>query len=456
MSSVPAVPTMPSPATSPHRPAARTGKVNDGLGLAYWLFVSLAVYNILNFGALYTQAFRGSAIPINPLMFALIAVPVFAFSRKPRERFAYFVTAWLFWIVYAFFGFFGPFDLTRHEPYVTLQEIFKHWISLVGIPILATRAVSEQRLPQYARIITILITIGSVFSIVQLFKPDAFEAIIAGGGRGAGLWINPNLCAAVCATGIIFSLMFPFKQGWLTVLVRTILLLGLASTLSRGGILASVAAFLVYGFMNQKWTVALRAVIILIVLGLVGFAALEPLTKSPLPALAKRAQDIQAMLKGDVGEQTAQGRWALWKGGFNAAKQHWVFGRGHGSMHIAVRTKFLEGLGRWHAIGPHNYYIFVLGNSGVFALLAFLLYLVNNLRLGYACRIKRIRGGLMSIMVLYMVLAIASHSLFSNQFLGLFIAVFVLAAHYGRKSRVAKPVRRPAFAPQAHPMARPA
>ena len=456
MSNVPVAPSMPSPTMPTRRVATRPGKANDGLGMAYWLFISLAVYNVLNFGALYTQAFRGSAVPINPLMFAIIAVPVFAFSRKPRERSAYFATAWLFWVVYAFFGFFGPYDLTRHEPYVTLQEIFKHWISLVGIPILAVRAVSEHRLPQYARIITMLITIGSVFAIVQFFKPDAFDAIIAGGGRGAGLWINPNLCAAVCGTGIIFSLMFPFKQAWLTMLAQAILLAGLASTLSRGGILASIAAFLVYGFMNKKWTVALRAVIILIVLGLIGFAALEPLTKSPIPALAERAKGIQNMLKGDVGEQTAQGRMALWQGGFNAAKQHWVFGRGHGSMHIAVRTKFLEGLGRWHAIGPHNYYIFVLGNSGIFALLAFLLYLMNNLRLGYACRIKKLRGGLLSIIVLYTVLAVASHSLFSNQFLGLFMSVFVLSAHYGRKGRVSKPASQPVFVPQPQPIVRPA
>ena len=46
-------------------------------------------------------------------------------------------------------------------------------------------------------------------------------------------------------------------------------------------------------------------------------------------------------------------------------------------MNYAIKLAYLPGEGRWHTAGPHNYYIFVLGNSGIAALFALLLFMAN-------------------------------------------------------------------------------
>jgi hypothetical protein len=413
-------------------------------GLALWLVMMLLIFDLLNIGALYTRLF-GSVVPINPLAFALFGLPIIAMTARPKYKSHYFPVAWGFWAVYSFGGLLGTQPVSGVFLYLTLQKVFKVWISLIGIPLLVSRAVDEQTLPKYIRLASLMITLGALLAIVQLFRPEfkIFAEATSGGGRGAGLWINPNLCATMCCAGLLFMLIAPFKFPPINLVIRTIMLAGIFATLSRGGIIASFMALMVYGFMAMRFMTMIKAISVAVLFSVIGIVSLEPLTQSSIPGLAARARGVQEILKGGGGiaEETKQGRMQLWMGGLRVVKRHWIRGLGHGSMHAAIPTKFLESEGRWHKIGPHNYFIFVWGNSGLMGILGFLIYLANMARMSWNCKDKQNRAVLIAMVAMIFLLCLASHSLLDNQFVGPVIAVFVMVAEFGRRKRPGVPAR---------------
>ena len=110
-------------------------------------------------------------------------------------------------------------------------------------------------------------------------------------------------------------------------------------------------------------------------------------------------------------------------------------------MNFAVKLKYLEHEGRWHSAGPHNYYIFVWGNSGVLGLVAFLVFLGSLFWIAMRSQVRRIRAGLLGLLTVFVLLACSDHSLFAFQFFGAIFAIYALAGHYSRK-RPAPSMRR--------------
>lgn len=427
------------------RPGRRVSK------LALYVFLLLLAFNTLNIGSIFRLLFRGDTwedrFPVNPIMFVVLAIPIVVLTKNPRMRVTYFHGAWLFWIVYTLGGFLGPDQITFLSPYRLAQGIIKIWISIIGFPWLAFRVIDEANLVKYMRVLCILIGVGAVFSIVQMLNPQMYQEITRGGGRGAGLWIDPNVGATMCACGLLLSLMFPFRLIVANVGLRVLLVCGMGSTLSRAGILACLLSLLLYGILLRRWTAILKTAFFTIMLGIGVILALEPLTQSHIEGLAKRAEGIQQMLQGGVKTQMLQGRWGLWQQGFNYAAKNWIRGRGHGSMNYAIKIAYLESEGRWHAAGPHNYYIFVLGNSGIAALFALLLFMANMVWIGFRSQVTRVRAGLISLVLVFALLACSDHSMFAFQFFGAIFGAFALAGHHARKREPHRIPTTPQLAP---------
>jgi O-antigen ligase len=401
-----------------------------------WSFYILLVFNTLNLGTIYTylEYYReGAPVPVNPVVFVVLSIPIVVLTKSPRGRVSYFRFAWLFWLAFTIGGFLGPEHITFREPYRLAQNILKIWISIIGIPWLASRIIDASRLATYAKVTTVLIGIGAICAIIQVLDPRVLAEIARAEGRGAGLWIDPNLGAAMCACGVLFSLMFPFQWVVANVGIRILLLAGLGATLSRAGILAGLLALLVYGVLLKRWTAVIAACLFTVMAAVVGYVALEPLKQSNIPGLADRAEGIQQMLTGGIRGQTVHGRWSLWRRGLDYAAPHWLRGRGHGSMNYALKLGYLEDKGRWHMAGPHNYYIFVLGNSGIAALIALAIFFAHMTWIGLQSKVTRIRAGLIALVIVFVLLGCSDHSLFAFQFFGAIFAVFALAAHYARK-----------------------
>ena len=449
---------MPNPtgATIVYRPtaASRLSGVSCAIGakgrvskVANWLFYLMLAFNTLNLGALYTktQTELGDRLAINPITFAVLAIPIFLLTKKRPGRVLYFRVAWLFWLTFTIGGFFGPDQITMYHPYGVAQKVIKIWISIVGVPWLAWRVIDASSLVKFARATYVFIAAGAVCSVVQLLYPEVL-AMITEGGRGAGLWIDPNLGASICSCGLLLSLMYPFRLLLVNIALRGVLLCGLGATLSRGGILACLIALVIYGMLLRKWTAVLKTACAVALVTVLGLLALEPLKQSNIEGLAHRAEGIQQMLMGGIRGQTAQGRWNLWRQGFTYASQSWLFGRGHGSMDYIVKLAFLENEGRWLTAGPHNYYILVWGNSGLLALLAFCGFLGSILLSGWRCQHPRLRAGMISLVVLFSLMAMSDHSLFAFQFYGAVFGVVALTGYYGRK-QVSTPRRVPRVAP---------
>ena len=112
-------------------------------------------------------------------------------------------------------------------------------------------------------------------------------------------------------------------------------------------------------------------------------------------------------------------------------------------MNYAIKLAYLPNEGRWHRAGPHNYYIFVWGNSGAIGLIGLFIFFGSLASIGLKSQSRRIRAGLLGLLTVFALLACADHALFAFQFFGAIFAVFALAGHYTRKR---KPQRVPGTA----------
>lgn len=211
----------------------------------------------------------------------------------------------------------------------------------------------------------------------------AYGAYLAHGG--ADLWyggrlrittstsaIDPNHFAAALLLPIVLCVTLSmYSRKVLPALLGIgaigMLLVGLALTQSRGGIIA-VFAMLIYVFIRsaRRWRLALVAVPAAII-GV--YAALQT-------TLASRFQD--AFSTGGAGRMT------VWHVGFDALKSHWLIGAGYNNFVAAYDQAYLQSgqmaFGDWHR-GPHNLLVGYSVEVGVIGLVLLLAGWVAQFRI---------------------------------------------------------------------------
>lgn len=404
--------------------------------IAQWTFVAFFLFTLTNMAPLVQRELKFESIPIQPVMFILTALVVVPLTRSKPASF-YFLFAWIYWLMFAMGGFIGPDRLVGFTDKVLYQLIFKLWISLVGLPLFLLRTISRDKLPMLVKSGVMASTSGAVFSLAQMVFKGRFGRFSSEAGRGAGYWIDPNSCAHALTFFLFLSFAFPFKAKSTNLLVRGILILGILSTLSRTGLILLPVGFLVFAITAKRMRIffqvgAVLAVVVIAANILVTLlqpgtgagSSLEDAEKSN-----RRLNRFSNMLQGKIsdGEKSRMDRTVLWSYGWEACMKEPFIGRGHRFMDQVAPIG--------DGIGPHNYYLFVWGNSGMLALISFLLFLFTLFRMSRQCTNTAAKPAMMAITAMIASIAMVDHAVMNVQFLGCVLAVMVGIHYYYRPGK---------------------
>lgn len=396
----------------------------------FWIYMAFYLCAFFNLSGIYISAYKIESLPIQPVTFAIAFALIMPLVRK-KPGHIYFTVAWLYCIIFTIGGFLGPDRLAGFSDKVLWQLIIKQWINVVGVPMLMLRAVNPEKVPMVVKATVIAAVIGALFAVVQVRMYSTFARIIAEAGRGSGFWINPNSCVQVLSFCLFFSLAVPFRSKSVNLVVRGIIVLGMLATLSRTGVLLMIVGFTVYGIAAKRVRVVLQVAVVLVVVMVAASVFVGYLSQGQQTAgTAKRLARFSGLLRGQVqSEGPDNDRSALWKYGWDACMREPFFGRGHRFMDAVVPI----GTG----IGPHNYFLFVWGNSGILALLAWLAFLFTLAHMCYKCTDPQLRPPLLAISAMMPVIAMVDHSFLNGQTFGPIFATMVAMAYYARPQRSA-------------------
>jgi len=361
--------------------------------------------------------------------------------RRGKKFPAYFLAAWTFWILFSVGGLLGSKRELGLGDYELAQLCFKLGISLVGVPMLAFRTIIRDKYPMFVKLSVLVIAVGAAFAVVQFMLPNQFEMFMHEKGRGGGFWVSPNNCAEICVFGLFFTMVTPFKSKTFTNLLRLILVGGLMASLSRGGLVMLFVGAVSYAVAAKQWKTLARVGIGFLIIMALGIG-LSVVAKSTGSASSKRIDRWMEVLSGNV---SGGDRMFLWSHGMAAVMEDPILGRGHRSMERVVPI----GSGA----GPHNYYIYVWGNSGFMGLLGFLMFVASLLRMGLKCKQIQNRAALCAMAGMIATTAMVSHSFINTVYFGPIFAMMALTAYYDQTAPKPmfvppQPQRQPQFRPR--------
>jgi O-antigen ligase len=421
---------MPFPSAA-HRRLVRTSKVHIIARFSFWTLFLVTLVNALWLLVTYLRNLHGPEyqLGIYPISFAIAAVLVFAFS-KGVIRSPVLLAGWCFWLIFFLGGFLGSQQITATHFRSTLEVTLKPWMVVVGLPWLAMRAISQDKLPKLIRVTVLVGCVGSIVAVIQVFVPGFMQDLNAEAGRGSGFWIDPNNGGIMCAIFLFLSLAYPFRWRAINWGARLLLVVGVGVSFSRTAMLVLLVGWVVYGLTARRFR-SLFASILAFALFIVSMLAVLDVVNAISPHHAKRLAYVRTFLEGNWGAEDANNRTDLWMLSYQAIvdKGGLIFGLGHGSM-----VRAADGL------QPHNYYLTVLGNSGLLALIALLAWILVAARQAWKCGRRELQAALLAIVAIIVVTHVFLSSFFDQPSTGAILACFTLAAGYGRASANPTPI----------------
>jgi hypothetical protein len=105
-------------------------------------------------------------LSIYPVVFAVCAAVVLAFTRGRQKSTLLFV-AGLFWLLFFLGGFLGRMQITSTDFVHSMRVTLKPWMAIVGLPWLALRAISEDKVPRLIHGTVIVASLGAAVGLVQ-------------------------------------------------------------------------------------------------------------------------------------------------------------------------------------------------------------------------------------------------------------------------------------------------
>lgn len=398
--------------------------------IARFGFYTVYLASLMNVAALFTRynsrvADQSYEAPSYPFIFAVGMLLVLTFTRG-RGMSTYLWVAWGFWLVYALMGFIGQYQKTAISLYFIAKFVFKPWMSMVGLPWMAIRAISEDKLDRFIKTTVIATSIGAFLAMVQVVLPQPFSKFVTEPGRGSGFWINPNHCGGLCASVLMFSLIAPFSSKLVTTTLRLLLIGGVIASFSRSGLLCLLIGAIVYGVSTKQLSVLLKSLAAVLAIGLCLLVAINVLAPRS-PELQHRLATIKAFITLDLQAEGNDNRSGVWREAARTIIERGglIIGLGHGSMERIVEV----GAG----LSPHNYYLFVWGNSGLFALLGLLVYQFMLVEQSLRCTAVRTRAALTAVALMLAFMQIFDHSWYGSPGPGAVVTVLAVAFFYGRQ-----------------------
>lgn len=263
----------------------------------------------------------------------------------------------IFFLFYLIFGFLGlnesPNDLWRYP--------IKLFSSIIIIPLAlySMKGIVDKKNVQ--KVLIYLMLVSAIFTIIQYFFYDFFRPIcMAIANRPSGFWINPNLGGFILYLTYVLTLDVEFNKKWLVKLARYLSLIAILLTFSRTIYLitlGTLSGFTVLKNTKSYWKNSL----ILFFAVIISFGSLYPTFNENQ---RNRLLSFFQAAQGD--EFKVNTRKYVWSYSFNHILENApIKGIGHSGMNNIVP---FEGGG----LGPHNFYLWMWGNSGIIGLISFM------------------------------------------------------------------------------------
>lgn len=405
-----------------------------------WVFAIFFVTVALNgFVALNRVIFTGEATELAtyPVATALVLLFVLA-TTKERSQGLYFWAVWSFWIFFNLVGFVNATNVSAENYRLAVQSMVKTWITLIGIPWMAFRIISPDKLLRYTKLLILTVTFGSIMCLVQTANPNLFSYIRTGGTmRGAGTWDNANGAGLVLMLTLFLSRLVNWPAKWMKWSIYLILLAGFVGTFSRGALIGFFAGEVVYLIVVRNYKrIFLTGSFLALFLGswiVVGLNVENGTLRIESKEIRARLQSVSNLLSGKATEDLEKGRLFLWRAAIQDVLDggNLIFGLGHNGM---IKSKI--------GFAPHNEYIQFFAEGGLLGLASYLALLSMFFFIAWRCKDRTIRASLLSMIVGYAVFGISGDKLFLTQMAGPFFAIFVMWSHYSREYPGAEKVHR--------------
>lgn len=417
------------------------GKSFSSFVLARWFFtiyfVTVALNGFVVFNRVY-YAGESKELASYPAATALILLFVLA-TTKERSQGLYFWAAWSFWIFVNLIGFVNATSVTAENYRWVIVSIIKSWISLIGVPWMAFRVISPDKLPRYTKLLVVTATAGSLMCLAQTANPALFSYIRNEGTmRGAGTWDNANGAAVVLMLALFLTRLVHWRSRGISWTVYLILLAGFVGTFSRGGLFAFIVGEIAYLLVVRNYKrIFLAGSFLLLFVGswvTVGFLVQNNTITIESKEIRNRVQSLSNVFIGKVSEDIEKGRMYLWKAAVQDVldKGSLLFGLGHRGQSVQSTIGY----------APHNEYIQYFAESGLIGLTAFLSFIATLFYLCWRCKDRAIRACLLSMIVGYAVFCMTGDKIFTIQMVGPFLALIVMWSHYSRDYPGAEKVQR--------------
>jgi putative inorganic carbon (HCO3(-)) transporter len=339
-----------------------------------------------------------------------LAIFAFLFKKalKPDFRFAKNLTH-LFLLL--FWGFCAV-SLFNSGIYFTksLWALFFKWGEYIFIFLIVEDTLNNPRRLRNA--VFILLTVSALIGLdglIQQFRGiDFFWQRVLVGGRITATFKNQNNFAAylvpvlLMVTSLVFSPQLKKQYKWILLFLGTLLSICLVLTFSRGAWLGFFAGLVLIPFLFPNVKKAIPFICIFIVILIL------------IPALRERAS-YTFQSGGDAD------RFALWQSAWAMIRENPYLGKGLGTfMDYFSRYATIKGV--YYA---HNCFLQIWAETGIFALLSFLLFVGSVLYKGISSVRKNLLTGQLSAVLAGFICAIFGfliHSLFDVQLYSLQLA----------------------------------
>ena len=391
------------------------------LRVAENIFLFLIGITLVNIASLFVRFRHGQELAINPLLVMAAAIAIMI-ARLPKKHFntRYFAIAGLFVALMVMIGTVSMQNFENTEFKTGAQIILKIAINFLLIPWMGMRLASPQFIRRCFHMVITITAVGGLFALVQFVFPAPFEVIIEA-GRGAGFWVNPNTCGTLCLFVLLITFIWPLPKPAWNWMARISLILGILACSSRAVLGAVVLAIIVYLLLRRD----LKTAVFVAVSAALGYVLLSSVNVGDVlgnfSSDTHRAASFAKIASGEAaGAVTEDIRWKIWQYASSVVMDNWVAGCGMNCMnHVAP----FGGRG----LGPHNFYLYVWGTSGIFALMAFLFLLGSLIKWGLELQNPSHRALSVAVVVTTAFLLIFDHSSIVMQPLSplfLFFAVF--------------------------------
>ncbi len=413
---------------------SRPAPVHPIARFAFWTIFLLSLTDALVLLVAYFRSLYGEEfmLAVYPVTFAVTATLVLVFSRG-RQKSAILVAAWFYWLAFFLGGFVGSEQATATQVRYTLQVTLKPWMSMVGLPWLALRAISADKLPRLIRTSVVVGSIGGALAFVQVFVPGFMQDLNVADGRGSGFWVNPNGGGIMCALLLFVSLMYPFQRRWHNWATQILLIVGVGVSFSRSALLGLLVGWVVYGITARRFRSLIGSAFALAIF-VTSMVVILDSVEAVSPQQAVRLNFVRAFLVGDWASGQAEHRTGIWEATFQAIadRRAFVFGLGHGSM-----GGIADGL------SPHNAYLYVLGNSGIIALFGLLIWQIVVIQQAWKCTRRETRAALLAISAMIAIVQLFDTGLIDRSSTGAVLACVALATCFGKQTSTFPPNRVP-------------